>query len=132
MATENWFDQQRASLRLLQTHVRERAAGEKALTDGFSAAVDAAEKEVAKSRRVLGAAKARALGEQAAERTTAEAQLQSALGDVERTAATGYQETKIRTEQSHRAAEAEIRTRRRNAIGRSTRSTRPARNKRRN
>ena len=108
MAAENWFDRQRASLQLLQTLVRERAAGEKALTDGYSAAVDAAEKEVAKSRRVLGAARARALGEQAAERAAAEAQLQSALGDAERTAATGYQETKTRTEQSHRAAEAQI------------------------
>ena len=46
MATENWFDRQRASLQLLQTLVRERAAGEKDLTDGYAASVDAACKEL--------------------------------------------------------------------------------------
>ena len=108
MATENWFDRQRASLQLLQTLVRERAAGEKDLTDGYSASVDAADKEIAKSRRVLGASKARALGEQAAERAAAEAQLQSVLGDAETAATAEYHETKTRSEQKHRAAEAQI------------------------
>ena len=108
MATENWFDFQRASLLHLQTLVRDRAIAEKELAETHAAALDAAEKEIAKSRRVIGSGKARGIGEQLAERTAAEAQLQSTLSDLETTASTNYQETKARTEQKHRATEAQI------------------------
>ena len=108
MAEQNWFDLQRDSLQLLQTLVRERADGEKALTEAHAAAIDAAERDIAKSRRILGGAKARALGEFASERLAAEAQLQGENTDAETAARTGYTETKTRTEQKHRAAEAAI------------------------
>ena len=108
MATENWFDRQRASLQLLQTLVRERAAGEKEITEGYASAVDTAERDVAKSRRVLGAAKARALGEQEAERAAAEAQMESVHRDSESALTTEYQVTKTKTQQTQRAAEAQI------------------------
>ena len=131
MATENWFDLQRASLQLLQMLVRERAAGEKNLTEGYAAAVDAAEKEVAKSRRVLGSSKARALGEQAAERAAAEAQMQSTHDDVRSrrrlTTARRGPGRSNRIGPRKRSS----RTKPKNAIGQSIRSTKRARSKRR-
>lgn len=108
MATENWFDIQRTSFLQLQTLVRDRAIAEKELAESFAAAVDAAEKEITKSRRVISSGKARGIGEQLAERTAAEALLQSTLSDLENTASTNFQETKARTEQKHRATEAQI------------------------
>ena len=116
MATENWFDRQQASLRLLQTLVRERAAGETALGETYAATVDAAEKEIAKTRRVLGTAKARALGEHESERAASEAQMQSIHSDSESAATSEYQQTKTRTEQKHRAAEAQIKSETRDRI----------------
>ena len=116
MATENWFDRQQASFRLLQTLVRERAAGETALGETYAATVDAAEKEIAKARRVLGTAKARALGEHVAKRAASESQMQSIHSDLESTATSEYQQTKTRTEQKQRAAEAQIKSETRDRI----------------
>ena len=116
MATENWFDRQQASFRLLQTLVRERAAGETALGETYAATVDAAEKEIAKVRRVLGTAKARALGEHAAERAASESQMQSIHSDLESAATSEYRQTKTRTEQKQRAAEAQIKSETRDRI----------------
>ncbi len=63
MPTDTLFDREQSALARLQQLVRDRAAGERAVTEGHVAATAEAEREVQKARRTVGGARKKVLDE---------------------------------------------------------------------
>ncbi len=63
MPTDSLFDRERSAFARLLKLVRDRAAGERAVTDAFAAATAEADREVQKARRTTGSARKKALDE---------------------------------------------------------------------
>ncbi len=110
MSDRSLFDRQRDALGWLQKLVRDRAAAERDIAAAFQAAIDAAEREVNKSRKAIAAARKKAEDELAADRdqTLQATSLDYARRFVELEKTTS--EAKRRTEEQHKAAEESLKT----------------------
>ncbi len=108
MDSTSLFATQHAALAKLQKLVRDRAGGEKAAAETFQAATDAAERDVQRARKLIAAQRKRADDELAAARQEAEEWLAARFDGEQANADRGYADTRTRTEQQYRAAEAKL------------------------
>jgi len=109
MTDQPLFDVQRNAFLALQRLVRERAAGEAAITETYRTATEDADREVQKLRRVVAASRKRATDEvdaaKAVETADTAGRFEGQIAGVE----TAFTEARAKAEQQYRIAEAKLR-----------------------
>ena len=110
METHSLFATQHAALAGLQKLVRDRASGEATTAEAYQTATDAAERDIARARKQLAAQRKRATEELATTRQETEEQLATRFDGEQATADRAFGDTRARTEQQYRAAEAKLKT----------------------